>query len=226
MIVVKRHERETGREYVLRVLKENIVQLELEPGSRISENELAAEIGVSRTPIREALIELSKSKIVEIYPQRGSYVSLIDWGLVEEAQFMRLTLEKAVIRLACQGLDEEKIQGLEKNVKLQQFYKNNNDTGELIELDNQFHKELFEITDKSHIYKLMSGIILHFDRLRTLRTKTIDHQYVVDDHLALLNAIRMRDVQAGEETMERHLTRHVIDEEIVRSKYPQYFKGE
>ena len=93
MILKKRYSRETGREYVLRVLKDNIVRLELEPGSRISENELAAEIGVSRTPVREALIELSKSKIVEIYPQKGSYVSLIDWDLVEEAQFMRLTLE-------------------------------------------------------------------------------------------------------------------------------------
>lgn len=62
MIVKKRYGRETGREYALRVLKENIVMLELEPGSRISENELASEIGVSRTPIREALIELSKSK--------------------------------------------------------------------------------------------------------------------------------------------------------------------
>ena len=110
MNVKKRDGSETGREYVLRILKENIVMLELEPGSRISENELAAEIGVSRTPVREALIELSKSKIVEIYPQRGSYVSRIDWGLVEEAQFMRVTLEKAVIRLACQGLSEEKLE--------------------------------------------------------------------------------------------------------------------
>ena len=144
MILKKRYSRETGREYVLRVLKDNIVRLELEPGSRISENELAAEIGVSRTPVREALIELSKSKIVEIYPQKGSYVSLIDWDLVEEAQFMRLTLEKGVIRLACEGIEEEKLRGLEKNVKLQQFYVENSEPDELLELDNQFHKELFE----------------------------------------------------------------------------------
>ena len=225
MILRERYSRETGREYVLRILKENIVRLELEPGGRISENELASEIGVSRTPIREALIELSKSKIVEIYPQKGSYVSLIDWDLVEEAQFMRLTLEKAVIRLACEGMEEEKLKGLEKNVKLQQFYVENGETDELLEMDNQFHKELFEITNKVHIYKLMSGMILHFDRLRTLRTKTVDNQYVVDDHMAILDAIRMKDPDKGEYAMDRHLTRHVIDEEIVRSKFPQYFKS-
>ncbi len=224
MIVKKRYGRETGREYALRVLKENIVMLELEPGSRISENELAAEIGVSRTPIREALIELSKSKIVKIYPQKGSYVSLIDWELVEEALFMRLTLEKAVVRLACQGVTDEKMQELEKNVKLQKFYIDNNEAGELLELDNQFHKELFAITNKIHIYRLMSGMMLHFDRLRALRTKAIDQQYVIADHLEILEAIKNKKPMDGEMAMERHLTRHIIDEKIVMEKYPQYFE--
>ena len=198
--------------------------LELEPGSRISENELASEIGVSRTPIREALIELSKSKIVKIYPQKGSYVSLIDWELVEEALFMRLTLEKAVVRLACQGIEEEKIQELEKNVKLQKFYIDNNEAGELLELDNQFHKELFAITNKIHIYRLMSVMMLHFDRLRTLRTKAVDQRYVIEDHLKILEAIRNKRPLEGEQVMERHLTRYIIDEKIVKEKYPQYFE--
>ena len=224
MIVKKSYGRETGREYALRVLKENIVMLELEPGSRISENELASEIGVSRTPIREALIELSKSKIVKIYPQKGSYVSLIDWELVEEALFMRLTLEKAVVRLACQGIEEEKIQELEKNVKLQKFYIDNNEAGELLELDNQFHKELFAITNKIHIYRLMSVMMLHFDRLRTLRTKAVDQRYVIEDHLKILEAIRNKRPLEGEQVMERHLTRYIIDEKIVKEKYPQYFE--
>lgn len=224
MIVKKRYGRETGQKYALRVLKENIVMLELEPGSRISENELASEIGVSRTPIREALIELSKSKIVKIYPQKGSYVSLIDWELVEEALFMRLTLEKAVVRLACQGIEEEKIQELEKNVKLQKFYIDNNEAGELLELDNQFHKELFAITNKIHIYRLMSVMMLHFDRLRTLRTKAVDQRYVIEDHLKILEAIRNKRPLEGEQVMERHLTRYIIDEKIVKEKYPQYFE--
>ncbi len=224
MIVKKRYGRETGREYALRILKENIVMLELEPGSRISENELAAEIGVSRTPIREALIELSKSKIIKIYPQKGSYVSLIDWELVEEALFMRLTLEKAVVRLACEGVTDEKMQELEKNVKLQKFYIENNEAGELLELDNQFHKELFAITNKIHIYRLMGGMMLHFDRLRALRTKAIDQRYVIADHLEILEAIKNKKPSEGEAIMERHLTRHIIDEKIVMETYPQYFE--
>ncbi len=224
MKISERQGREIGREYALRVLKENIVMLELEPGSRISENELAQELGVSRTPVREALIELSKGKIVEVYPQKGSYVSLIDWKLVEEAQFLRLTLERAVIRLACQELEEDKLQGLEKNVKLQLFYLENNEIADLLQLDNQFHKELFNITDKSHIYRLMSNMNLHFDRLRTLRTKAVDQRYVIEDHMNILDAIRMKNPDQGEEAIVKHLTRHEIDRNIIHRKYPQYFK--
>ena len=76
MIVYERLKRETAREYALRIIRQNIISLDLEPGSRISENELASELGISRTPVREALIELSKIKVIEIYPQRGSYISL------------------------------------------------------------------------------------------------------------------------------------------------------
>ena len=69
MRLTERSAKETGREYALRMLKENIINLDLAPGSMLSENELSAEMSLSRTPVREALIELSRVKIVEVYPQ-------------------------------------------------------------------------------------------------------------------------------------------------------------
>ena len=122
MYLTERLPRETGRDYALRTLKDNIVRLALKPGSLVSENELAAEMGLSRTPVREALIELSKVKIVEIYPQRGSAIALIDCHMVEEARFMRRVLECAVIELDCMLADEKAIRMLQENVRLQQFY--------------------------------------------------------------------------------------------------------
>ena len=83
MKLLERLPRESGRDYALRNIKENIVNLELAPGSQISENELADELGLSRTPVREALIELSRVGIIETHPQRKSTVSLIDCDLVE-----------------------------------------------------------------------------------------------------------------------------------------------
>ena len=72
MIVLEKREHETSRDYALRVIRENIIRLELAPGSQISENELAAQLGLSRTPVREALLALSHVRIIESYPQRRS----------------------------------------------------------------------------------------------------------------------------------------------------------
>lgn len=76
---------ETARDYAFRILRENIVSLKLKPGAAVSEKELADELGISRTPVREALIELSKMRVVEIFPQKKSKIALIDLELVEEA---------------------------------------------------------------------------------------------------------------------------------------------
>ena len=84
MQVSPRDPRESGRDYALRVIKDNILALELEPGSMVSENELAAHLGLSRTPVREALMALAKVRLVDVYPQRGSAVALVDYELVEE----------------------------------------------------------------------------------------------------------------------------------------------
>ena len=92
MYVTQRQQGESGRSYALRTIKENIVRLELAPGSKVSESEIAAGLGLSRTPVREALQELSRERIVEIYPQRGSIIALVDYTLVDEARFMRQCL--------------------------------------------------------------------------------------------------------------------------------------
>ena len=89
MYIPEQQGRENGRDYALRVIKENIVRLEMEPGSVISDREVAACLSLSRTPVREALLELAKAKAVDIYPQRGSVVSLIDYDLVEEADRLK-----------------------------------------------------------------------------------------------------------------------------------------
>ena len=96
MKVLDRLSAENARTYALRVLQYNIINLELVPGSTVSENELSAILNLSRTPVREALIELSKVGLVEIQPQRGSYIAKIDYELIEESRFMRLVLENAV----------------------------------------------------------------------------------------------------------------------------------
>ena len=107
-----KREKETNREYALRVIRENIVKLELAPGSMISEQDIANELNLSRTPVHEAMQELSSTKIIEILPQRGSHVSLIDMDLVDEAIFVRATIESAITEMCCKQATEQDIQEL------------------------------------------------------------------------------------------------------------------
>jgi DNA-binding GntR family transcriptional regulator len=222
--MIQRLPRETAREYVYRTIKANIVSLDLPPGTMVSETELSVELGVSRTPVREALIELNRSNLVEIYPQRGSFISLIDSELVDEARFLRLVLEKAMVELVCDSATQEMLSGLEENLRLQEFYLENTSPEKILELDNEFHKLLFLICKKEYSYKMLETMSVHFDRVRSLSISAIRDKKIVSDHKELIDAIKSKDKEMAKTIITKHLTRYKIDEEALKKEYPQYFK--
>ena len=224
MILPERLPRETGRDYALRVLKENIVNLEIAPGSQISENELSAALGISRAPIREALSELEKVKIVEIQPQKKTSVLLIDPVLVEEARFMRSTLEDAVIGEGCMQRTEQDLFRLEENLTLQELAFRSNALDQVMIKDNEFHRYFFEISRKPEIYQLMQTLQIHFDRVRNLTLHTIIDRKILEEHEAIFRCIRERDVENARIRLRAHLERVQVDSSVVRKAYPQYFK--
>ena len=226
MYLTDRLPRETGRDYALRTIKENIIRLELAPGSMVSENELAAAMGLSRTPVREALIELSKVRIVEIYPQRGSSVALIDPALVEEARFMRRVMECAVAELACTTLTPEWLARLQENVRLQNFYIQAETPYPemLMSLDDQFHELLFGAANKPQTFQQVANLSIHFERVRSLALSPVKDPQIVRDHEALLDAIVNRNPERARRLMETHLGRYAIDVQALKEQYPDYFK--
>ena len=224
MKLPERLPRETGRDYALRVLKENIVNLEIAPGSQISENELSAALGISRAPIREALSELEKVKIVEIQPQKKTSVLLIDPVLVEEARFMRSTLEDAVIGEVCMQRTEQDLFRLEENLTLQDLAFRSNALDQVMIKDNEFHRCFFEISRKPEIYQLMQTLQIHFDRVRNLTLHTIIDRKILEEHEAIFRCIREQDVENARIRLRAHLERVQVDSSVVRKAYPQYFK--
>ena len=121
MVITAQRQGETVRDYACRIIKENIVTMELKPGSLVSETELAKELGVSRTPVREALIQLGKNGMVETFPQRGTKVSLIDTDSVNESRFYRLVIEKALVQEICNNCNEDDLFPLNENLHKQLF---------------------------------------------------------------------------------------------------------
>jgi len=223
MNITERYARETARDYALRMLKRNIASLELKPGTMLSENELSSALGLSRTPVREALIELNKIRIVEILPQRGSRIALIDCGMVEESRFLRLVLEKAIIELACELAPTLDFSVAEANVKLQQFYIENQLPEKLMELDNDFHREFFRLTNRLQTYHLQESMALHFDRVRSLSLTTVKEIRIVSDHEAILRAVRAGNGAEAGQLITKHLNRYKVDEQAIREQYAAYF---
>lgn len=216
---------ETMRDFSLRVLKDNIISLDMEPGRMYSEKELSSELGLSRTPMREALLQLSKIKIVEIYPQRGSAVAWIDYDLVDEARFIRESLECAVVRQVSQIATDEQLALLRSNVARQQKLLELNHIEPLLQLDNAFHKLLFVIANKMQSYDFASSMTIHFDRVRSMAITAVKEILFVDEHARILEAIQARDADRAAELMHEHLSRFRVDESVLRQRYPQYFKN-
>lgn len=218
--------RESARDYALRVILHNIVRLQLPPGSEVSSTKLSDALSLSRMPVREALAELSRMGLVEILPQRGSYISRIDSDLVEESRFMRLVLEIAVAKLACEGVSQEYLDAMEANVREYQAVWNEDDGFEqALELDNEFHRLIFAAVNKLWTYQRLKDQMIHFDRLRTLSMSSIKMkaENTLKEHEDILYAIARRDAEMAEMVLVRHLSNYRVDLEALMEQYPDYF---
>lgn len=222
MIVYDRVLDESARDYAYRTIKGNIVSLDLEPGEKISEQEIAGHMELSRTPVREALFELSKSGLVEIIPQKGSFISKIDYGIIEEVRFLRLIVEIAICELACERRTQENIDKLEELVCLQEFYITRNSADQLLSLDNKFHDLLYEIANKNLIKKIVQDTTVHFDRVRRLSYDTVKDIKIINDHKELIIAVKKKDKEQAKKVITKHLLRYEMDAELIREKYPHY----
>ena len=206
-------------------LREEIINLYLEPGTSISEKELSEKYSVSRTPVREALVRLAQEGLVNIYPQKGTVVSLIDLSAVEEGRFLREHLERAVVIEACKDFSQENILSLEMNLKLQKMYIENHDYKKLFEADEEFHKTIFEGCNKKRIWKSINDGSTEFQRIRMLRLATNSGwENIYAQHKEIFNAIKNKTPEKAEEFMKEHLNMVVFDKKQVKESYPNYFK--
>lgn len=223
--VIKRDLQESSREYVYRCLKENIMQLRLEPGSVLSEKEVAAVLNVSRTPVREAFIQLAREYLLDILPQKGTYVSYIDLENVEESVFLREKVEREVVKLACTHFPVDKLFELQSNLSLQQLCIDEENYLKLFELDEALHKSIFEGCKKARIWSLIQQINTHYNRVRLLNfAGKYDWATILKQHQELVRAIREKNVELGTEIIDLHLNKVRIDLRDLLVDYAHYFK--
>jgi GntR family transcriptional regulator, rspAB operon transcriptional repressor len=222
-IVLERRDRESARDYAYRVLRHNIIELNLTPGSSVSEQSLCNQLAISRTPVREALLDLARQQLVEVVPQRGTKVSLICHRLVEEGYFLRTLVEEAVVRQACMLMDDKYYHQLETNVMMQEYHGKYNDYDEFIRLDNEFHRIIFSICNKDATYRIVTDFQAHLDRERKLSLQYALNPDIIKEHKAVLEAMRKRDPEEAARMMAKHISHVIIDQNRLMEKFPDFF---
>ncbi|MDQ0152130.1 DNA-binding GntR family transcriptional regulator [Moryella indoligenes] len=227
LICEPRREGETAREYAYSMLRENIANLNLEPGCTLNDTNIAAQLGISRTPVREAINQLKgESEIIEIYPQRGMKVALIDINIIRNVRLMRMVLEKEMIRRCCDIACEEDILWMEENVALQHFYHRQKKMQQAVEVDNQLHRKFYELAGFDYVYRSTRGPMIHYDRVRVLESFYDTYLDSIRDHSSMICAVRERNPAEACRLMEQHLDRWLVNERRLRAEYPHYFKKE
>lgn len=220
---LERLPKESAREYALRFLKHNIVQTRLKPGAAVNVNDMAAIMGISRTPIREAMQELEKMGMLEIFPQSGSRVSYISYDKVHGSRFIRLHLETAVLTVACERFRPEDSLPFEEVLHAQDFCLQQHNHNRLMDLDNLFHRQIYILADNLMAYQAMESHRCHFDRVRRLILAAHDDIQIVNDHHTIYKALREGDKRGAREALVLHLSRYLEDEKTIRAKYAHYF---
>ena len=217
----------SAREVAYRTIRSRIITMELKPGDPLNDRELAEELGISRTPMREALLMLNIARMVDIKPQSGTHVAPINLKLMEMEQFSRYTLEREILTRLAGQLTEPQIEEYRRNIEdyrqLEADLEQPLRCTRLLELDNAFHRKAFQICGMEEHYDYMLASLQHVERIRTFSLQTEENKSVCGAHTRILEAVI--DGSAGEigEALQSHLTRYRLSVEQARAVHPDYF---
>ncbi len=215
-------------------LRDQIVKLELPPGTPLLRAELAETYGVSLTPLRDALQQLAKEGLVRIYPQSRTLVTPIDTAAIRDAQFMRIALETEVVRQLAGDIAPGDLARLRSIVALQaSIGERPGDISTFQELDEAFHQTLFMAAGHVQSQRVMRSHAGHLERLRRLHLddndeagRAINTKAVLEGHTAILDGVESGNAGGAMEALRRHLQRTVDRIAEKRAAFPDYFVPE
>ncbi|MBN9310748.1 MAG: GntR family transcriptional regulator [Devosia sp.] len=182
-----------------------IVQLQLLPGHLLSEAELARQMGVSRQPVREAFIKLAENGLVEVRPQRGTFVKLISIREVQNSRFIRESIELAVVRKAAGQIGASGVAELRQLLAAQQVGLSGR-LGDFMRLDDDFHCAIAAHAGVEHAWRHIVSLKAQLDRVRYLGfPAATPRPQVVAQHTLIVDALERNDAEGAVAMMHRHL---------------------
>jgi len=209
---------------VRKIIETRIITNVLPPGARLSESELAAMLGVSRQPVREALIRLSEASLVLVLPQRGTVVTKISVARAQSARFLRLAVESAVAREAAVRADAAAVAAMRRLIDAQAAAVHSADHGRFLALDDALHSQFAASAGHEDAWRMLHNVKLHMDRVRYLsQPDATPAARLLEQHVAIVDAIEARDPEAGAATMARHLSELLTSLPRLIEIMPDYF---
>ena len=205
-------------------LMQKILDMELQPFQELSEARLAAEFGVSRTPVREALARLARRQLVDILPQRGTRVSPLSVELIAKSRFIREALERPLARLAAERLTPEIEALMMREIALQQTFAKLNDDQSFLQSDDAFHGLIAKAAGFEAIWDDVREAKFHMDRVRRLSLLSQEHMFfIVREHEEILARLQAHDVEGADKSISVHLVSVTRELDLIREAHPEYF---
>ena len=194
------------RETVCAALRDAIKRGILEPGERLMEVQLAEELGISRTPVREAIRKLEQEGYVIMMPRRGTYVSDVSVKDVKEIFEIRSALESLAISLATMRIEPDELEKLQTLLAQIGGHIENKDIDKIVATDIEFHGLLYQVSRNERLVNIISNLKEQLARFRTLSMSYPGRlQETLAEHRAMVEAIAAGDVEAAREAAERHM---------------------
>jgi DNA-binding GntR family transcriptional regulator len=205
-------------------LRAELVSLQRRPGEVISEAEIALSYGVSRTPVREAILKLADEGLLEIFPQSGIFVSRIPLAALPEAIIIRKALEETTARLAAERATSSQILALHAILERQREADIAGNRDAFHQADEAFHGAIAEVARYPGIWALILQVKVHVDRYRRLTLpQTGRMAQVIAEHEVILAAIENHDPARARAAMEAHLERLLRDISATQHTNPEFF---
>jgi DNA-binding GntR family transcriptional regulator len=207
-------------------LREAIITARILPGTSLSETEVSQAMNMSRTPVREAFTRLFDEGLIEISPQSGTRVSLIDMARVREAVFIRSTLESAVIAQPGIRPDAGLLDELELSLRAQERAIDSNDMAALHRADMAFHAGLMQAFAHPRAWTACQHVSADMMRVQFLIGLRPAHlAALVEEHRAILRAVRSGDLRLGASLLADHISNVDLDQIGLSQEHQEFFKA-
>jgi DNA-binding GntR family transcriptional regulator len=217
--------RPSAADQVFAEMRHAILSLQIPPGAKLSEVEVAAQMGVSRQPVRDAFYRLAKLGLLSIRPQRATTVTLISREAVRRACFFRTALEVETMRAGAQRLTQADIVALQAMIDEQALAMQADDRLAFHALDDAFHLEICRRAGVAFAWDMIREMKAHMDRVRMLSLAFASRR-AWDDHGMILAALAARDPDAASEAMRLHLSRIMEIFDRIRDDNSDWFAEE